>query len=56
MITTPIEAAPALATAAVLPMTAVGAETLTLVWDLARIARHDTGVALAATHVALALC
>ncbi len=40
-ITTPIEeAAAALATAATLPMTATGEETLTLVWDLARIARH----------------
>ncbi|MDQ3762359.1 MAG: hypothetical protein M3460_11955 [Actinomycetota bacterium] len=40
-INTPIEeAAAALATAAALPMTATGEETLTLVWDLARIARH----------------
>ncbi len=34
------EAAAALATAAALPMTATGEETLTLVCDLARIARH----------------
>jgi hypothetical protein len=37
----PIEAAAeALATAATLPLPATGDETLTLVWDLARIARH----------------
>lgn len=37
----PIDAAAeALATAAALPLTATGEETLTLVWDLARIARH----------------
>jgi hypothetical protein len=41
MINVPIEvAAAALATAAATPMTATGEETLTLVWDLARIARH----------------
>ncbi|MGH3778188.1 MAG: hypothetical protein ACRDRR_21035 [Pseudonocardiaceae bacterium] len=40
-INTPIEAAAAaLATAAALPMTATDEETLTLVCDLARIARH----------------
>lgn len=40
-INAPIEAAAAaLATAATLPMTATGEETLTLVRDLARIARH----------------
>ena len=40
-ISTPIEAAAAaLATAAELPMTATGEETLTLVRDLARIAHH----------------
>ncbi len=40
-INTPIDAAAeALATAASLPLTATGEETLTLVWDLARIARH----------------
>ncbi|MGH3695508.1 MAG: hypothetical protein ACRDRX_16230 [Pseudonocardiaceae bacterium] len=33
-------AADALATAAAAPPTATGEETLTLVWDLARIARH----------------
>jgi hypothetical protein len=41
IINAPIEvAAAALATAAASPMTATGEETLTLVWDLARIARH----------------
>jgi hypothetical protein len=40
-INSPIEAAAAaLATAAALPMTVTGEETLTLVCDLARIARH----------------
>ncbi|HKR48074.1 MAG TPA: hypothetical protein VJT72_00600 [Pseudonocardiaceae bacterium] len=40
-INTPIEeAAAALATAAASPMTATDEETLTLVWDLARIAHH----------------
>jgi hypothetical protein len=40
-INAPIEAAAAaLATAAAAPMTATGEEILTLVWDLARIARH----------------
>jgi hypothetical protein len=40
-ITTPTEvAAASLATAAALPMTATDEETLTLVQDLARIARH----------------
>lgn len=40
-ITAPIDAAAeALATAAALPMTATCEETLTLVWDLARIAHH----------------
>jgi hypothetical protein len=40
-INAPIEAAAeALAAAVVSPLTATGEETLTLVWDLARIARH----------------
>ncbi|MBV8541494.1 MAG: hypothetical protein JO063_06400 [Pseudonocardiales bacterium] len=40
-INAPVEAAAAaLATAATSPMTATGEETLTLVWDLARIAHH----------------
>jgi hypothetical protein len=40
-INTPIEeAAEALATAAAAPLTATAEEALTLVWDLARIARH----------------
>jgi hypothetical protein len=40
-INAPIEAAAAaLAAAAASPMTATGEETLTLVWDLARIAHH----------------
>ena len=40
-INAPIDsAAEALASAAALPLTATGEETLTLVWDLARIARH----------------
>lgn len=40
-INAPIDAAAeALATAAALPLTATGEETLALVWDLARIARH----------------
>jgi hypothetical protein len=48
-ITAPIEAAAAaLATAAASPMTATGEETLTLVWDLARIARHLSELTAAA--------
>ncbi len=40
-INAPIDAAAdALATAAAVPLTATGEQTLTLVWDLARIARH----------------
>ncbi|MGH3825420.1 MAG: hypothetical protein ACRDRA_21655 [Pseudonocardiaceae bacterium] len=40
-INAPIDAAAeALAAAAALPLTATGEETLVLVWDLARIARH----------------
>ncbi|HET9257168.1 MAG TPA: hypothetical protein VFO16_18485 [Pseudonocardiaceae bacterium] len=40
-ITAPIDAAAeALAAAAAAPLPATGQETLTLVWDLARIARH----------------
>jgi hypothetical protein len=40
-INAPVDAAAeALAIAATLPLTATGEETLTLVWDLARIARH----------------
>jgi hypothetical protein len=49
MINAPIEvAAAALATAAASPMTATGEETLTLVWDLARIARHLSELTAAA--------
>jgi hypothetical protein len=41
VINAPIDAAAqALATAAAAPLPATGEETLTLVWDLARIARH----------------
>ncbi|MGH3865143.1 MAG: hypothetical protein ACRDQ4_03220 [Pseudonocardiaceae bacterium] len=48
-INAPIEAAAtALATAAGSPMTATGEETLTLVWDLARIARHLSELTAAA--------
>ncbi|MGH3813120.1 MAG: hypothetical protein ACRDUV_11785 [Pseudonocardiaceae bacterium] len=48
-ITTPIEAAAAaLATAAASPMTATDEETLTLVFDLARIAHHLSELTAAA--------